>query len=72
MNLIIKILNTIDAVRNEIQYLNKNKINAFNGYYSRNQIIVNITSNTGINSNIMYKFKSKYHYNELNRYLKKK
>ena len=72
MKTIIKILNSIDAVRNEIKFLSKNKINVFTGYYSRNQIIVNVTSNTGSNSSILYQFKNKHHYNEVKHYLKKR
>ena len=68
-------LNQIADLKDQIQYLNKVKINSFSGFKSKKQILVNITLNNGLMYLITYDFnflKSMDLYNKFNRYLRQR
>ncbi len=72
MEQITKAISSIKDVRNEIEYLEKCYLNNFCGFWSNQEIKINITSNKKIRYLISYHFKSKYLYREFKRYLKQK
>lgn len=71
MEQLTKMLNTVDDVRNEIEYLKKCRINVYNGYYGKKEIIINLTSNKGKVYVISYLIKGSSLYSEFRRYLRK-
>ena len=68
-----KELSSMKSIRNEINFLNRCKINAYSGFRSKKQIKVNLTDNYNCIYLITYDFnkKSTHHlYEEFKRYLK--
>ena len=68
-------LDTIEDMRNQIEYLNRCWINAYNGFKSKSIIKVSITASDGSDYSITYQFKNSYSagiYSKFYNYLRKR
>ena len=68
---VTKILNSKSDIKMEMQYLRKNRINVYSGFYNKQEIIINLTANTGIGYSITYKLKNNIYYEYFIRFLRK-
>ena len=62
----------IQAVRNEIDFLNKCKIKSFSGFKTNKIIKVNLTTSDNSNYLITYMFRNLHYYDDFRRYLRKR
>ena len=68
---VTKILNSKSDIKMEMQYLRKNRINVYSGFHNKQEIIINLTANTGIIYSVTYKLKNKIYYEYFIRFLRK-
>lgn len=68
---VTKILNSKSDIKMEIQQLTKNRINVYSGFTNKQEIIVNLTSNTGTVYSVTYKLTNNIYYEDFIRFLRK-
>ena len=68
---VTKILNSKSDIRMEIQQLANTRINVFSGFTNKQEIIVNLTSNTGTVYSVTYKLTNNIYYRYFIRFLRK-
>ena len=68
---VTKILNSKSDIKMEIQQLAKTRINVFSGFTNKQEIIVNLTANTGTVYSVTYKLTNNIYYGYFIRFLRK-
>lgn len=68
---VVKILNSKSDIKLEIQQLTKHNINVYSGFTNKMEVIVNLTTNTGIMYSVTYKLKNHIYYGYFIRFLRK-
>ena len=68
---VTKILNSKSDIKMEIQQLAKTRINVFSGFTNNQEIIVNLTANTGTVYSVTYKLTNNIYYRYFIRFLRK-
>ena len=68
---VTKILNSKSDIKMEIRQLAKTRINVFSGFTNKQEIIVNLTANTGTVYSVTYKLTNNIYYGYFIRFLRK-
>ena len=68
---VTKILNSKSDIKMEIRQLANTRINVFSGFTNKQEIIVNLTSNTGTVYSVTYKLTNNIYYRYFIRFLRK-
>ena len=68
---VTKILNSKSDIKMEIQQLAKTRINVYSGFTNKQEIIVNLTANTGTVYSVTYKLTNNIYYGYFIRFLRK-
>ena len=68
---VTKILNSKSDIKMEIRQLANTRINVFSGFTNKQEIIVNLTANTGTVYSVTYKLTNNIYYRYFIRFLRK-
>ena len=68
---VTKILNSKSDIKMEIRQLANTRINVFSGFTNKQEIIVNLTANTGTVYSVTYKLTNNIYYGYFIRFLRK-